>query len=245
MFDVIAFDADDTLWHNEILYTRAQARFKGLLLAYLPGAGPHAAGWIEQTLYQTESRNLHQYGYGIKGFALSMIETAIELTEGRITGQDIQRIIDIAKDMLNADVELLEEVRPTLAKLSESHALMLITKGDLLDQKRKLAQSGIASYFRYTEIVSDKTHETYQAIWNKYQIAPARFLMVGNSLKSDVLPVVTLGGQAVYIPYHTTWAHEATADTESAQPGYYQLEHLGLLPALVEQISPRDTDEHE
>jgi putative hydrolase of the HAD superfamily len=237
MFDVIAFDADDTLWHSEILYAKAQDRFKSLLLAYLQGAAPHDADWIEQKLYQTEARNLRQYGYGIKGFALSMIEAAIELTEGRITGQDIQRIIDIAKDMLNADVELVEYARPTLARLSESHALMLITKGDLLDQERKLAQSGITPYFRYIEIVSDKTREAYQAILNKYQIAPSKFLMVGNSLKSDVLPVIALGGRAVYIPYHITWAHEAAIETESIEQGYYQLEHLGLLPALVEQIS--------
>jgi putative hydrolase of the HAD superfamily len=231
MFDVIAFDADDTLWHNESLYAAAQNKFKRLVMAY------HDAEGIEQKLYQTEMRNLRQYGYGIKGFALSMIEAAIELTEGRITGTDVRRIIDIAQDMLNADVELLKHATTTLAKLSESHSLMIITKGDLLDQERKLTRSRIAPYFRYIEVVSDKTRESYQALLAKYQLAPARFLMVGNSLKSDILPVIALGGRAVYIPYHITWAHETVVTPESKEQGYYQLEHLGLLPALVEQIS--------
>jgi len=236
VFDVIAFDGDDTLWHNEILYARAQDRFKHLLLAYPPGAAPHDAERINQELFRTEMRNLHQYGYGIKGFALSMIETAIELTRGQVSGQDVQRILAIAQDMLNADVELLDHARAALAQLSESHTLMIITKGDLLDQERKLNKSGIAPYFQFIEIVSDKTRQAYQTILNKYKIAPARFLMVGNSLKSDVLPVIALGGRAVYIPYHITWAHEASVETESAEQGYYQLEHLGLLPALIEQI---------
>jgi putative hydrolase of the HAD superfamily len=236
MLDMIAFDADDTLWHNETLYARAQERFKQLLMASRPGAAPHDAEQVGQKLYETEMRNLGQYGYGIKGFALSMIETALELTGGSITGQDIRRILDIAQDMLNAEVELVEHARPTLATLSAFYPLMLITKGDLFDQGRKLARSGIAPYFQFIEIVSDKTREAYRSILTKYRIAPARFLMVGNSLKSDVLPVVALGGRAVYIPYHITWAHEAVVE-ESSGTGYVQLDHLGLLPALIEQIS--------
>jgi putative hydrolase of the HAD superfamily len=236
MLEMIAFDADDTLWHNETLYARAQERFKQLIMASRPGAAPQDAEQVRQKLYETEMRNLGQYGYGIKGFALSMFETALELTGDSITGQDIRRILDIAQHMLNADVELLEHARPTLATLSASYPLMLITKGDLFDQERKLARSGIASYFRFIEIVSDKTREAYQSILTRYQIAPARFLMVGNSLKSDVLPVVALGGRAVYIPYHITWAHEAVVEVNAAT-GYVQLEHLGLLPALVEEIS--------
>ena len=237
MFDVIAFDADDTLWHNETLYARAQDRFRALWLA------DHDAARIDQTLYQTEMRNLGQYGYGIKGFALSMIEAALELTQGRVTGQEVQHILDIAKDMLNAEVELVEHAQPTLAALAASHALMLITKGDLVDQERKLTRSDLAPHFRYIEIVSAKTPAAYQAILTKYRIAPPRFLMVGNSIKSDVLPVLALGGRAVYIPYHLTWAHEAVVEPGSAEPGYYRLEHLGQLPALVERISLPDPDQ--
>jgi len=236
MLDMIAFDADDTLWHNETLYARAQERFKQLLIASQPEAAPQAAEQVGQKLYETEMRNLGRYGYGIKGFALSMIETALELTGDSITGQDIRRILDIVQDMLNADVELVEHARPTLAALSASYPLMLITKGDLFDQERKLARSGLASYFQFIEIVSGKTREAYRSILTKYRIAPPRFLMVGNSLKSDVLPVVALGGRAVYIPYHLTWAHEAVVEG-SSETGYVQLEHLGLLPALVEEIS--------
>lgn len=228
VFDVIAFDADDTLWHNESLYAAAQDRFKLLLSNYLDAAQ------IDARLYETEMRNLQHYGYGIKAFALSMIESAIELTEARISAEEIRQIIGLAREMLDADVQLLDHTKEIVAQLSESHTLMLITKGDLLDQERKLARSGIAPYFRHIEIISDKTRETYQAILTKYGIDPARFLMVGNSLRSDILPVLELGGHAVYIPYHTTWAHEIVAETESQRNSYLQLEHIGRLPALIE-----------
>lgn len=231
MFDVIAFDADDTLWHNESLYAAAQDEFKRLLSKYLD------AEQIDQRLYETEMRNLKHYGYGIKAFALSMIETAIELTEARIAAHEIRQIIEIARRMLDADVQLFEQTKSTIARLSESYPLMLITKGDLLDQERKLARSGIRPYFRYVEIVSDKTRETYQAILAKYRIDASRFLMVGNSLRSDILPVLELGGHAVYIPYHITWAHETAIEAASGQNSYLQLDHIGLLPALIEHLS--------
>lgn len=230
IFDVIAFDADDTLWHNERMYAGAQARFVELLAHY------HSPEWIHERLYQTEMANLQHFGYGIKAFALSMIETAIELTEGRISGQDIQALIGLAKEMLNAEVELLEHVAETVAELAQSYPLMVITKGDLLDQETKIARSGLGQHFRYVEVVSAKTGATYDRLLKRHAIAPERFLMVGNSLRSDILPILELGGQAVYIPYHLTWIHEAADLPRSGHPGYHQLDHMGLLPGLLAQI---------
>jgi len=231
-FEMIAFDADDTLWHTERLYTHTQTKFKQLLAHY------HRPEWIEERLYQTELQNLEHFGYGIKAFALSMIETAVELTEGRISGGDIQRIIGWAREMLAAEVELLEHVAETLAGLAERYLLMLLTKGDLLDQETKIERSGLALYFRYIEIVSDKRRASYERLLQRYDIAPERFLMVGNSLRSDILPVLAIGASAVYVPNEFTWLHEA-AEPPAGQPGYYELEHLGLLPALLNDLEGR------
>lgn len=230
-FDIIAFDADDTLWHTEHLYAEAQTMFKQLLAQY------HTPEWIEKRLFETETRNLQHFGYGIKSYALSMIETAVELTEGRIQGRDIQAMIDLAKSMLAAEVRLIEHAADAVEKLSTSHPLMLITKGDLFDQESKLARSGLVQHFQHVEIVSDKTLDTYRTLLNRHKIAPSRFLMVGNSLRSDIWPVLALGGYAVYIPYRVTWAHEVAELPPVNHPGFYQLEHLGLLPNLVQQIS--------
>jgi putative hydrolase of the HAD superfamily len=229
-FDTIAFDADDTLWHNERLYVKTQAGFKKLLAQY------HSPEWIDERLYQTEMRNLDHFGYGIKAFALSMIETALELTEGRISGSDIQTIINLAREMLAADVELLEHVTDTIPSLAAAYPLMLITKGDLRDQEVKIARSGLAAHFRHIEIVSDKSRDNYAALLQRYDIAPDRFLMVGNSLRSDILPVLALGASAVYVPHRLTWAHEVVDAPPNGQPGYYQLEHLGLLPDLLVRL---------
>jgi len=181
-------------------------------------------------------RNLPHFGYGIKAFALSMIETAVELTEGRIEGRDIQTIIDAAKEMLTSEVELLEHVADTVAQMAQSYALMLITKGDLRDQEAKIARSGLGEHFRYVEIVSDKSAASYAALLKRYSIAPERFLMVGNSLRSDILPVLELGASAVYIPYALTWAHEAADRPTAELPGFYELEHLGQLPRLLDEL---------
>lgn len=232
-FQVIAFDADDTLWHNERLYVEAQSRFKKLLAPY------HSPEWIDERLYQAELRNLGHFGYGIKGFALSMIETAVELTEGRIAGSEIQTIIDIAKGMLSAEVELLEHVAETISLLAQRYPLMLITKGDLRDQEIKIARSSLGQHFKWVEIVSEKNPASYAALLMRHAIPPERFLMVGNALRSDILPVLELGGSAVYIPYPFTWGHEA-ADPPEGQPGYYHLAHLGLLPELLERLEGDD-----
>jgi putative hydrolase of the HAD superfamily len=229
-FDIIAFDADDTLWHNETLFSMTQERFMQLL------AGYHSPDLIGRKLYEIELRNLHNFGYGIKGFTLSMIETAIELTGGQVSGAVIQQIIDFTKEMVHAPVELLDHVAEVIPKLARTHRLMLLTKGDLFDQEAKLARSGLGQHFTHVEIVSDKTELSYRALFAKYALDPARFLMVGNSLRSDILPVTTLGGRAVYIPYHLTWAHEAVAGHVAEAHDYIELEHIGLLPALVEQL---------
>jgi putative hydrolase of the HAD superfamily len=230
MLDLIAFDADDTLWHNESLYKATQDRFEQLLAPY----GQDGRAVAE--LYQTEMQNLATYGYGLKGFALSMIETAIRVTDGRIQGGEILQIIGLVKAMAATPVRLFDGVAEVVAALAASHRLMLITKGDLLDQERKLAQSGLAPHFAHVEIVSDKTEAVYRSLLAQHQIDPRRFLMVGNSLRSDVLPVVALGGHAVHIPYQITWVHETAAVDHRVSQGYAELEQIGLLPAYVERL---------
>ncbi|MBI3423428.1 MAG: HAD family hydrolase [Acidobacteria bacterium] len=229
MFDVIAFDADDTLWHNEPHYRDMQQKVSAMLAQY------HEPAWVTQRLYETEIRNLEHYGYGTKGFTLSLIETAIELTEGRISGGEIAQIIALTKAMLCAPIELLDGVRETIEQLADQHELMVITKGDLFDQEAKLARSGLGDYFRHIEIVPDKTAAIYAAITKRHRLDPQRFLMVGNSLKSDVLPVLALGGHAVYIPYQTTWAHEQVPEAELADKHFHELAHIGALPAWLNE----------
>src|SRR6266498_2085451 len=211
------------------MFVMTQAKFAELL------AGYHSPELIERKLYEIELRNLNNFGYGIKGFTLSMIETAIELTDGQVAGATIQQIIDLAKAMIHAPTQLLDHVAEVIPRLARSYRLMLITKGDLFDQEAKLARSGLGQHFTHVEIVSDKSVASFRALFDKYKIDPARFLMVGNSLRSDILPVTALGARAVYIPYHLTWAHETVDDHDPQAHGYVELEHIGLLPALIEQ----------
>jgi putative hydrolase of the HAD superfamily len=232
-FDIIAFDADDTLWHTERLYVAAQAKLARLL------SERYGLQDVAQTLYQTEMRNIPLYGFGTKAFGLSMVETAVALTGGRIRGEEVGRILDWIRDMLAADIELLDGVADTVARLSKSHTLMVATKGDLHDQERKLARSGIAHHFHHVEVLSDKTVERYRGLLERYGVAPERFLMVGNSLRSDVLPVVALGGHAVHIPAEYTWAHEVVDDPGPQDGFYHRLEHIGLLPALIQGLKDR------
>jgi putative hydrolase of the HAD superfamily len=227
MLDLIAFDADDTLWHTEHLYSDAQARFAEVLAPY------GVTEQIEQKLFATESANLRFFGFGIKSFTLSMIETAIALTGGDISGRDVQRVIDLAKGMLSAEVELLEHAEQAVARLAQDYPLMIITKGDLLDQESKIERSGLGRHFKYIEIVSDKTRDSYAALLARHSLRPEGFLMVGNSLRSDVLPVLALGARAVHIPYRLTWAHERVSAEELAGAQYAELEHLGQLVDFV------------
>ena len=229
-FDLIAFDADDTLWHNERIYTGVQERFARLLSPY------QKTEVVEARLYQTETRNIKSFGYGIKSFTLSMIETAVELTEGRISAKDIQAIIDLGKGMLDAEVELLEHSAGTITQLATRYRLMLITKGDLQDQQTKIARSGLGQYFQYIEVVNDKTRDIYQQLLKKISIQPGHFLMVGNSLRSDILPILELGGQAVYMPSQITWLHDSAEIPPQGTPGFHQIENLGRLPGLLEQL---------
>lgn len=225
--EIIAFDADDTLWHNESIFTLTQEKYKKLLAKY------HAPEWIESRLYETETRNILHFGYGVKGFTLSMIETAIELSEGRITGNEIGEIIEFAKEMLKSPVELLEGVSETLHKLSAKYDLMIITKGDLLDQESKIARSGISELFSRIEIVREKDQEIYAKLFAKHKIAPDKLLMVGNSLKSDVLPIVQLGGNAIHIPYQTTWAREIVSAEDLENYKYTEMRAMTDLLDLL------------
>jgi putative hydrolase of the HAD superfamily len=228
--NLIGFDADDTLWHNERYYVEAQARFAQLLSQY------HPEEWVREQLLQTETRNLQHFGYGIKAFALSMIETAVELTEGRISGQDVRELIEVAREMLNAEIELLEHVGETIPQLAANHALVLITKGDLLDQEKKIARSGLGKYFQHVEIVSRKAPDVYAQLLARLSVAPEHFLMVGNSLRSDILPVLALHGYAVYIPHALTWEHEAATPPQPGEPGYFRLDDFSQLPGLLVKI---------
>ncbi len=233
MIETIGFDADDTLWHNETLYLSAQERFKELLAPY---CSPDQS--LEE-LYRTEMQNLSWYGYGIKSFTLSMIETAIRLSEGKISAGKIAEILGLAREMLRAPVQLLDGVEDVLVELSQAYELVLITKGDLFDQELKVAHSGLGPLFAHIEVVREKTPEIYRSVLDKHQIVPQHFLMVGNSLRSDVLPLVELGAHAVHIPYHITWEHENVESGIDRAAGYSELEQIGMLPGFVQQLNTR------
>lgn len=198
----IAFDADDTLWVNEPYFQEAEHQFCALLEDYLP----HHS--VSKELFKTEMKNLPLYGYGVKGFMLSMIETVSVLSNGTAPITLIDKCLALGHELLQKPIELLEGVEEVLQKLNGKYRLVLATKGDLLDQERKLQRSGLEKYFHHIEIMSEKNESDYQKIIKHLDCKPTHFLMIGNSLKSDVLPVLALGGFAVHVPYHTTWAHE-------------------------------------
>ncbi len=229
LFDIIAFDADDTLWHNEPYYIEARHQLERLLAPYCP---PEQ---VERRLLEIETGNVSLYGYGIKSYTLSMVEAAIELSAGRVSGREVQQVLELGKQMLRASVRLMDGAEAVLAELRQEYELMLITKGDLLEQGDKIERSGLAGYFRRIEIVREKNAHGYRELLESHAIRPERFLMVGNSLKSDILPVVEIGGKAVYIPYEHTWAHERLeGDVDRA--GYEQIARLSELPALLARL---------
>lgn len=228
MFDVIAFDADDTLWHNEHLYIMKREQFLELLRPY---GDPERIG---SRLDSTEIGNLHYYGYGIKSFVLSMVETAVAVTDGRVSGHTIQAILQFGKEMRDHPVKLFDGIETILDSLKPTYRLMLITKGDLFEQESKIARSGIADRFDWVEVVSEKEAPVYQALLQKYGIDPGRFLMIGNSVRSDILPVVEIGGTAVHIPYATTWAHELVEFAPDVQRPYDTLENIRQLPSYLQ-----------
>jgi putative hydrolase of the HAD superfamily len=227
---VIGFDADDTLWHNESIFENAHGRYRALLAQY------HDSATVDETLIATEIRNLKTYGYGVKGFTLSAIETAIHLTSGKISSHEIQKIIDLGREMLLHPVELFDGVAELLSRFAEQHRLLLITKGDLNDQERKLAKSGLAGHFRHIEILSEKNSAAYNAILQRHSIPAKDFLMVGNSLKSDILPVLEIGGAGAYIPYHLTWAAERVETQPRADGRFFQLKTLRELDGVVQAL---------
>jgi putative hydrolase of the HAD superfamily len=229
-FDLIAFDGDDTLWHNERSYRDARERFRRLLAA----AGTDMAEEeIERHVSETEIANIRFYGYGVSSFTLSLIETAIRLTSGRVAGSGLQDLIDLAKEMLTEEVELFPSAREAVKDLSTRYPLMLITKGDLLHQTSKLDRSGLRPFFTSVEVVSHKTPEVYAAILSRHRVEPERFLMVGNSLRSDVLPVIELGARAVYVPAELSWAHEHAEVPESAHARLVELAALDGLAGFI------------
>lgn len=230
MIDIIGFDADDTLWHNEQLYHQAKVEFAQIVAKY---SSSQEASLL---LDQTEVRNIEHYGYGIKSFTLSMIETAVEVSNGQIKGDVIVDLISIAKCMLLADVKLVAGAEETLEKLSSQYDLMLITKGDSYEQERKITRSGIAGYFRYLEVVGEKSEASYRKILAQYNLNPTKFLMVGNSLRSDILPVVRIGGKGIYIPNDQTWFHEHASQDEIQDYDYTELEHLEQIPAYLQNL---------
>jgi putative hydrolase of the HAD superfamily len=226
---VIAFDGDDTLWHSETIFSVTHDRMHGLLAPYC------APSVLDERLLATERRNLRYFGYGVKGFVLSMVETAIEVSEGRVTAGEVAAILDAGKAMLDHPVELLEGAREALEALAGERRLVLVTKGDLFDQESKLARSGLGELFERVEVVAEKDERAYRRVLSAVGVAPPSFAMVGNSVRSDVLPVLGLGARAVHVPYPITWA------LEDAEPGpaagrYEVLDDLRGLPAALARL---------
>jgi putative hydrolase of the HAD superfamily len=234
MIELVALDADDTLWHNEPLYTGTRERFRELLARYEP------SGVLDDRLYEVELRNLRHFGYGVKGFVLSLIESAIEMTDGRLETVDVSRIIEWGREMLVSPVELLEGVRDVAEQLAAMYPLILVTKGDLLHQETKLAGSGLGHLFQGLEVVSEKDERIYRNLIARHGVPPNRFVMVGNSLRSDILPALDAGAHAVYIPYAISWVHERISpEAMSAMmtnARCHQIAQFRELPALLQRL---------
>ncbi|WP_171180763.1 HAD family hydrolase [Ruegeria sp. HKCCD8929] len=226
----VGFDADDTLWHNERFFQLTQAHFADLL-------ADHAEkDHLMERLLVAERRNIRHYGYGVKGFTLSMIETAIEVTGDRVPASVIRKLIEAGQEMLAHPIELLPHARESIEALAESHRVILITKGDLIDQERKLAQSGLGELFDEVKIVSEKTPDVYLSIFARHGDGADRAMMVGNSLQSDVLPAIEAGGWGVHVPHGLVWEHEHAEAPEDA-PRFRELPDLGALADLVHTLA--------
>lgn len=225
----VGFDADDTLWHNKRFFRLTQDRFEQLLADYADPAHLH------QRLLEAERRNIAHYGFGIKGFTLSMIETALDITQNRVPASVIRELIEAGQEMLRHPIDLLPHARETVQAAAQNHKVLLITKGDLLDQERKLAQSGLGDLFDGVEIVSDKTPATYQALLQRHGVGATQAMMVGNSMKSDVRPMVALGGWGVFVPHGLTWELEhAEPPTDTTR--FRELPSLAGIPQLLHEI---------
>ena len=224
----IGFDADDTLWINEPLFQKAEEKYCCLLSEYL------RAEEVSAELYRTENQNIMLYGFGVKSFTLSMIETAIRISDNKINSNKIYEIIELGKGILNEPVEILEGVKDVLEKLIGNYKLVVATKGDLLDQERKLRESGLAEYFHHIEIMSDKQRTNYEKLLDHLEVKANEFVMIGNSLRSDILPVISLGANAIHIPYHTTWQHEIIDEGELKNTNYHKVDSIVNIPELFE-----------
>ena len=222
--DVIGLDADDTLWESEVHFVDVEGRFRELIATYDPSDD------VQTHLYAVERRNLEFFGYGVKSFTLSMIETAIQLTDGAVDGDDIARIVGWGKEMMQHPVDLLPGVRETVESLSDDYELLIVTKGDLLHQEAKVAQSGLAELVDGVEVMTEKDTPTYERVLDRRGIEPATFLMVGNSVKSDVLPVLPLGAHGAHIPTTITWVYEAEHNGDPEVHGYH------VIPAITDLI---------
>jgi putative hydrolase of the HAD superfamily len=227
LIKVIGFDADDTLWVNEPFYRETERKFCELLSHYA------SSDEINRQLYEVETGNLELYGYGSKAFVLSLIETAIKVSRGMVTSCEIGCIVELGKAQINEKNPLLNGVHDVLQILSGHYRLIVATKGDLLDQERKLKNYGIAGYFHHIEIMSDKKEENYIRLLNHLDIQPEAFVMVGNSVRSDVLPVVRLGGYAIHVPYHVTWQHEELLPHEIPDSHFITVDHLTEVPGVL------------
>jgi putative hydrolase of the HAD superfamily len=225
----IAFDADDTLWHSERVFRLTEARFAELLADYMDSKV------LSRRLLETEKRNLDFYGFGRKGFVLSMIETAIDVTDGKVPTTILKGLIDLGRDMAAHPIEMLPDVRETLQEVAGRYRILLITKGDLLDQEQKLARSGLGDLFQAVEIVSEKSPQTYQRIFSRHGDGPERSMMVGNSLKSDIVPAIAVGSWGTFVPHPLTWALEHT-DAPKDAPRFRQIERIGELSGLLDEI---------
>ena len=227
-FKVIAFDADDTLWINEPYYQETETEFCKLLLPYMDAES------VSKELYSTEMLNIPLYGYGAKGFMLSLIETALRVTNHSIDPKDLSKIISLGKELLNKPIVLLDGVNEVLEKLSRQNQKMIVaTKGDLLDQERKLQKSKLENYFHHVEIMSEKNEKGYLNLIAHLDIQPEEFLMIGNSLRSDIMPVLNIGGYAIHVPYHTTWEHEKNASVEKNGDNFVEVTELTELIKLL------------
>lgn len=235
MIELVGFDGDDTLWHSEGFYQDAHAEFEQIVgryvdLTHLP---------LHDRLLATERRNIKMFGYGAKGMTLSMLEAAIEVTGSRISAADLHRIIGIGKHVLSHPVKLLPGIREAVEAVASRYRIVLITKGDLFHQEHKVAQCGLADLFHRIEIVSEKDERAYRRVLSEFSIPVERFAMVGNSLRSDIAPVVELGGWGVYMPYHVTWAHEVDTDFAASSPRVAQIEGAAEIPQALEQLALR------
>jgi len=232
MIELVGFDGDDTLWHSEGYYQHAGAEFERIVGAYIDVADAS----VRSRLHAVERRNLALFGYGAKGMALSMVEAAIELTDDAISARDIHRIVELGRAILDHPVELLDGIRAAVEDVASRHRIVLITKGDLFHQESKLAASGLGDLFERIEIVSEKDERTYKRVLDALGVSPGEFVMVGNSLRSDVLPAVALGGRAVHVPYVVDWAHELVDDADLPAEGWWRLDSLHGLADLLARL---------